>query len=78
MHINRREFLHLTRDQLAVDRGKDADYVPLYLSGSRGSLFKLRLSSHGYTLVAKDIEAIDTKHLHHEAKIYDYLRDLQR
>ncbi|RMJ01509.1 hypothetical protein CDV36_015742, partial [Fusarium kuroshium] len=52
-HINRREFLRLARDQLAVDRGKDADCVPLYLSGSRGSLFKFCLSSHGYTLVAK-------------------------
>ncbi|KAH8651684.1 hypothetical protein BGZ61DRAFT_500921 [Ilyonectria robusta] len=77
MHINRREFLGLTRDQLAVDRGKDADCVPLYLSGSRGSLFKFRLSSHGYTLVAKGVEAMDTKHLRYETKIYDHLRDLQ-
>ncbi|KJZ70009.1 hypothetical protein HIM_10590 [Hirsutella minnesotensis 3608] len=77
MHINRREFLCLARDQLAVDRGKDADCVPLYLSGSRGSLFKFRLSSHGYTLVAKGVEAMDTKHLRYENKVYDHLWDLQ-
>ncbi|KJZ69297.1 hypothetical protein HIM_11310 [Hirsutella minnesotensis 3608] len=77
MHINRREFLGLTRDQLAVDRGKDADCVPLYLSGSRGSLFKFRLSSHGYTLVAKGVEVMDTEHLRYENKIYNHLGDLQ-
>lgn len=77
MHIDRRKFLALMRDQLAVDRGKDADCMPLYISGSRGSLFKLRLSSHGYTLVAKGVEAIDSKRLCYENKIYDHLRDLQ-
>ncbi|EPE03243.1 serine threonine protein kinase [Ophiostoma piceae UAMH 11346] len=76
-HINRREFLQLARDQLAVDRGEDADCVPLYLSGSRGSLFKFRLSSHGYTLVAKGVEAMDAKRLLYENKIYSHLQDLQ-
>ncbi|RTE69093.1 hypothetical protein BHE90_016528 [Fusarium euwallaceae] len=76
-HINRREFLQLARDQLAVDRGKDADCVPLYLSGSRGSLFKFCLSSHGYTLVAKGVEAMDAEDLLYENKIYSHLRDLQ-
>ncbi|KAI8658996.1 Protein kinase domain-containing protein [Fusarium keratoplasticum] len=77
MHITLREFLRLARDQLAVDRGKDADCVPLYLSGSRGSLFKFRLSSHGYTLVAKGVEAMDTKHLRYEDKMYKHIQDLQ-
>ncbi|RMJ08723.1 hypothetical protein CDV36_011663 [Fusarium kuroshium] len=77
MHITLGEFLRLARDQLAVDRGKDADCVPLYLSGSRGSLFKFRLSSHGYTLVVKGVEGMDTEHLLHESKIYSHLRDLQ-
>ncbi|EEU47048.1 uncharacterized protein NECHADRAFT_35371 [Fusarium vanettenii 77-13-4] len=77
MHITPGEFLRLARDQLAVDRGKDADCVPLYLSGSRGSLFKFRLSSHGYTLVAKGVEIMDTKHLRHENKMYIHLRDIQ-
>ncbi|KAG7402638.1 Reticulocyte-binding protein 2-like protein a [Fusarium oxysporum f. sp. raphani] len=77
MHITLREFLRLARDQLAVDRGKDANCVPLYLSGSRGSVFKFCLSSHGYTLVAKGVEAMDTEHLHYENKMYSYLQDLQ-
>ncbi|EXL67606.1 hypothetical protein FOPG_16285 [Fusarium oxysporum f. sp. conglutinans race 2 54008] len=77
IHITLREFLRLAKVQLAVDRGKDADCVPLYLSGSRGSLFKFRLSSHGYTLVAKGVEAMDTKHLRYENKIYSHLQDLQ-
>ncbi|KAF4980715.1 hypothetical protein FZEAL_3330 [Fusarium zealandicum] len=76
-HIGRKEFLRLTREQLAVDRDKDADCTPLYLSGSRGSLFKLRLSSHGYTLVAKGVEAMDTKQLRYENSIYGRIRDLQ-
>ncbi|KAK2681990.1 hypothetical protein RAB80_003783 [Fusarium oxysporum f. sp. vasinfectum] len=77
MHITLREFLRLAKVQLTVDRGKDADCVPLYLSGSRGSLFKFRLSSHGYTLVAKGVEAMDTKHLRYENKIYSHVQDLQ-
>ena len=77
VHIDRREFLCLARHQLLVDIGSDSDCVPLYLSGSRGSLFKLRLSSHGYTLVAKGVEAIDVEHLRHENEIYDHLRALQ-
>ncbi|KPA36814.1 serine threonine protein kinase [Fusarium langsethiae] len=77
MHINLHEFLRLARDQLAVDRGKDANCVPLYLSGSRGSLFKFCLLSHGYTLVAKGVEAMDTEHLRYENKVYNYLQDLQ-
>ncbi|KAM6513630.1 hypothetical protein FALCPG4_016013 [Fusarium falciforme] len=77
IHITLREFLRLARDQLAIDRGKDADCVPLYLSGSRGALFKFRLSSHGYTLVAKGVESMDTKHLRYENKIYSHLQDLQ-
>ncbi|KAH7201192.1 hypothetical protein DER44DRAFT_812068 [Fusarium oxysporum] len=77
MHITLREFLRLAKVQLAVDRGKDADCVPLYLSGSRGSLFKFCLSSYGYTLVAKGVEAMDTKHLRYENKIYSHVQDLQ-
>ena len=76
-HIDRWDFLALLRLQLVIDCGDDADCTPLYLSGSRGSLFKLRLSSHGYTLVAKGIEAMDAKHLRHENQIYDYVRQLQ-
>ncbi|KAH0531928.1 hypothetical protein TsFJ059_000690, partial [Trichoderma semiorbis] len=76
-HIDRLEFLHLIREQLAVDRGRDADCMPLHRCGSRGSLFKLRLSSHGYTLVAKGMEGLDLAHLQHENEIYDRLLEIQ-
>ncbi|KAK0764133.1 hypothetical protein N5P37_003528 [Trichoderma harzianum] len=76
-HIDRLEFLHLIREQLAVDRGRDADCMPLHRSRFRGSLFKLRLSSHGYTLVAKGMEGLDLARLQHEKEIYDRLLAIQ-
>ncbi|KAM0185932.1 hypothetical protein ACHAPI_011970 [Fusarium lateritium] len=76
-HIRRRELLRLTRHQLLVDCGSDADCVPLHLSGARGSLFKLCLSSHGYTFVAKGVEGMDAKCLQHENQIYDHLKVIQ-
>ncbi|PKS11157.1 hypothetical protein jhhlp_002918 [Lomentospora prolificans] len=76
-HIRRREFLALVRTQLATDRGNDADCAPLHLSGARGSLFKVRLSAYGYTLVAKGVESIDRIHLRHENKIYNQLKTIQ-
>ncbi|KAM0271972.1 hypothetical protein ACHAQH_008858 [Verticillium albo-atrum] len=76
-HIDRPEFLRLIRDQLAKDRGPDADCVPLYLSGAVGSLFKARLSSHGYTLVAKGVESFDLALLRHENDIYDRVKPIQ-
>ncbi|KAK8859551.1 serine/threonine protein kinase [Apiospora arundinis] len=76
-HIARSKFLSLLRSQLARDRGPDADCVPLYISGSLGSLFKVRLSSYGYTLVAKGMESADRLRLCHEKKMYDQIRDIQ-
>ncbi|KAJ2894395.1 hypothetical protein MKZ38_007561 [Zalerion maritima] len=76
-HISRLEFLSLIRTQLATDRGRDADCAPLHLTGSRGSLFKVRLSSHGYTLVAKGMESLDHALLQHENKMYDRLQVIQ-
>ncbi|PNY19708.1 Uncharacterized protein TCAP_07480 [Tolypocladium capitatum] len=76
-HINRVEFLRLIRGQLATDRGHDADCAPLHRSGARGSLFKVRLSSHGYTLVAKGVENLDLGCLQHENEVYDRLRPIQ-
>ena len=76
-HVDRLEFLRLIRAQLAKDRGPDADSAPLHLSGSRGSLFKVRLSSHGYTLVAKGMESFHLGHLQHEKEIYDQLQTIQ-
>ncbi|EGY23835.1 hypothetical protein VDGD_05273 [Verticillium dahliae] len=76
-HISRLEFLRLIRAQLAKDRGPDADCIPLYMSGSVGSLFKVRLSSHGYTLVAKGVEGLDLVLLRHENDMYDRVRAIQ-
>ncbi|KAJ9226129.1 hypothetical protein DTO027B5_5813 [Paecilomyces variotii] len=76
-HIGRTKFLHLLREQLAVDRGHDADSMPLSLSGSVGSLFKVRLSAFGYTLVAKGVETDHVARLRHEEKVYDQLRIIQ-
>lgn len=76
-HIDRGEFLRLLRAQLAEDRGPDADSTPLYLSGSIGSLFKVRLSAYGYTLVAKGVETAVYPLLQHENQIYDRARDIQ-
>ncbi|KAK4243623.1 hypothetical protein C7999DRAFT_36041 [Corynascus novoguineensis] len=76
-HINQVDFLHSLRAQLAEDRGPDAESTPLYLSGSVGSLFKLRLSAHGYTLVAKGVETGHLERLSHEKDVYDQLQHLQ-
>lgn len=72
-----RKFLALVRSQLACDRGLDADCQPLHLSGRHGSLFKVRLSSHGYTFVAKGVEQVDVTRLRRESRIYDKLQSLQ-
>ena len=76
-HISQLHFLHLVRKQLATDRERDADCAPLHRSGYRGSLFKVRLSSHGYTLVAKGMEGLDHIHLQHEAQVYRQLHGIQ-
>jgi hypothetical protein len=49
----------------------------LYMRGSRGALFKVRLSSHGYTLVAKGMKKAHRKHLLHESNVYNHLRSIQ-
>ncbi|KAF2241424.1 hypothetical protein BU26DRAFT_525246 [Trematosphaeria pertusa] len=76
-HMDRAEFMPLVRTQLATDRGRDADAAPLYLSGSFGALFKIRLSAFGYTFVAKGVEGPGLKCLKHEERIYDHLRPIQ-
>ncbi|EER24898.1 hypothetical protein CPC735_014960 [Coccidioides posadasii C735 delta SOWgp] len=76
-HISQQEFQQLIREQLAKDRGPDADCVPLYISGALGSLFKVCLSSHSYTMVAKGMESFDLDRLQHENKIYNRLRSIQ-
>jgi len=76
-HINRITFLRLVRDQVATDRGSDADCKPLGIKGARGALFKVRLSSHGYTVVAKGVEWHNFRYLQHEHSVYKNLRPIQ-
>ncbi|EQL01174.1 hypothetical protein G6O67_000997 [Ophiocordyceps sinensis] len=76
-HIGLLDFLQLIRQQLATDRDRDADCTPVHLFGSRGALFKVRLSSHGYTLVAKGVQGLDQPHLDHELEIYGRLAPIQ-
>jgi hypothetical protein len=68
-------FLHLMRHQLARDR--DTNCEPLYIQGARGALFKLTLTSHGYTVVAKGTISALIPYLRHEATVYKRLRFLQ-
>ncbi|PGG95124.1 hypothetical protein AJ80_10022 [Polytolypa hystricis UAMH7299] len=71
------DFRSQIRTQLARDRGPDADCRPLYKAGSCGTLLKVRLLSHRYTLVAKAVEYKDKQQLQHEMKVYNQLQDLQ-
>lgn len=76
-HLQPSAFLSLIRSQLARDRGPAADCKPLHMKGSRGALFKVRLSSRGYTLVANGMEKAERKYLVHESRVYDHLRPIQ-
>jgi chemotaxis protein histidine kinase CheA len=76
-HIDQKTFLYLIRNQLATDRGSDADCKELCIKGARGALFKIRLSSYGYTLVAKGVEWPNVCHLEHEHCVYDHIRSIQ-
>ncbi|KAL1845632.1 hypothetical protein Daus18300_014487 [Diaporthe australafricana] len=76
-HMRRADFLRLLRMQLATDRGPDADSVPLYVKGAVGSLFKVRLSASGYTLVAKGVQSEHHDRLRHEETVYNRLADIQ-
>lgn len=76
-HIDQQEFIALLRHQLATDRGHDADCTPLGIFGATSSLFKLFLTLHGYTLVAKGVEEEDARHLQHENEVYDHVSSLQ-
>ena len=76
-HLKRTEFLRLVRAQLARDRGHVSDCEPLWIGGSRGAMFKVTLTAHGYTVIAKGVQHHDVPHLQHEAKVYRHLRPIQ-
>ncbi|PGH05103.1 hypothetical protein AJ80_08402 [Polytolypa hystricis UAMH7299] len=76
-NISSHDFLTLVRNQLATDRRDNADCCPLYKAGSYGALFKVRLSSHGFILVAKGARFKNQRALLHERTIYDKLHVIQ-
>ena len=76
-HLAQIEFLSLVREQLARHRGRVTDCEPLWINGSRGEMFKITLTSHGYTVIAKGVQIHNVPHIKNEAKIYRHLRSLQ-
>jgi len=73
--VNSSTFLRMMRNQLAFDR--DTDCKPLYIQGARGALFKLTLTSYGYTVAAKGTISAFTPYLRHEAAVYKRLSSIQ-
>ena len=76
-HISVEQFQMMIRSQLATDRGTTPDCMPLWIEGARGSLLKVCLTSHGYTMVAKGTNQENHKYLDQEARIYSSLAKLQ-
>ena len=76
-HLKRLDFLRLVREQLARDCGLINECEPLLVGGSRGAMFKVSLTSHGYTVIAKGVQRFNVRHLEHEALVYRHLRSLQ-
>ncbi|KAL7790789.1 hypothetical protein V8C37DRAFT_175726 [Trichoderma ceciliae] len=76
-HIDNIKFLKLVQDQLAEARGPSVGCVPLHLSGSIGVLFKVTLSSHGYTFVAKGVAESNAPRLCREGQMYSQLKEIQ-
>ncbi|OAX80992.1 hypothetical protein ACJ72_04669 [Emergomyces africanus] len=70
-------FLADIQKQLAIDHGSDAECCPLCKAGSCGAPFKVRLSSHGYSMVAKGGPYENRHKLKHEKRIYNTLQDVQ-
>lgn len=63
------------RKQLSEDL--DVDCLALDIQGSRGAMFKIRLTSHGYTVAAKGTVSAYISHLLHEAAVYKHLEAIQ-
>jgi hypothetical protein len=73
--INIASFHHLLQAQLKADM--DHHCEPLGKQGAHGALFKITLTSHGYTFVGKGTVEAFVPDLRHEGKMYDRLADLQ-
>jgi len=73
--LNHQTFLTLLQKQLG--RNRDDDCYPLGRQGARGALFKVTLTSHGYTVAAKGTVAAFVKDLQYERQVYQRLTDIQ-
>ena len=69
------EYRMLLGEQLRRSRGDACQ--PLGMQGARGALFKVTLTSHGYTVVGKGTVLAFVKDLRHEAEVYRRLTTLQ-
>ncbi|KAL6789533.1 hypothetical protein GGI42DRAFT_347225 [Trichoderma sp. SZMC 28013] len=77
-HVALEDILRLAKEQLTTQRGPNANCAPLFLSGARGALFKVRLLKHGYTFIAKGVQDSGWAFLQHERDIYHVqLRSIQ-
>ena len=74
-NLDSQGFLWLIQEQLAKDR--DTDCYPLWIQGARGAMFKVSLSSHGYTVAAKATVFAFVTDLKYEQAVYECLRTLQ-
>ena len=74
-NLDSQDFLWLIQKQLAKDR--DTDCYPLWIQGARGAMFKVSLTSHGYTVAAKATVFAFVTDLKHEQAVYECLRTLQ-
>ena len=68
-------FRMLLGEQLRWSRGDACQ--PLGMQGARGALFKVTLTSHGYTVVGKGTVLAFVKDLRHEAEVYRRLTKVQ-
>ena len=69
------QFRMLLGEQLRRSRGDACQ--PLGIQGARGALFKVTLTSHGYTVVGKGVVLAFVKDLRHEAEVYRWLTTVQ-
>lgn len=75
-HLRRSDFMSLIQEHLTFETFSSC-LVTLNVSGSRGSLFRLCLPTHGYVLLAKGVQQEDECHLLNEAEIYRRLAPIQ-
>jgi hypothetical protein len=76
-HIDHIQFLDLVQRQVSEADGPSVDCLPLDLCGSMGTLFKVTLSSYGYTVVAKGVVEDNSLRLCREGRMYSQLKEIQ-